>query len=78
MILEGIKTKLKYSVSGRDGIWIVPLNIQLVFIAFMCESSNLYLQVLRDTIPQVHSLPEGIISRVERTSIRIEFIRELK
>ena len=44
----------------------------------MCEQGNSYLQVLRDTIPQVHSLPEGVISRIERTSIRIEFIRELE
>lgn len=77
MILEGIKSKFKYPVFSRDGIWIVPLRMQSIFIAFICEQGNSYLQVLCDTIPQVHSLPKGVISRIERTSIRIEFIREL-
>jgi hypothetical protein len=76
VVLERVELDRKSTVCGRNRVGIIPLSKLSVQALSLFSMSITYLQIHGNTIPEVHSEPEGIVARVESAAFVVEFIAE--
>jgi hypothetical protein len=76
VVLEGVELDRKSTVCGCDRVRVVPLSELSVQALGLFSINITYFQIHGNTIPKVHSEPEGIVAGVESAAFIVEFIAE--
>jgi hypothetical protein len=76
VVLERVELDRKGAVRSCDRIRVVPLSKLSVQAPRFFPMKITYFQIHGNTIPEVHSLPKGIVARVESAAFIIKLVTE--
>ena len=77
MVLESVESDLKSTVIRGDGVGIIPLY-RLVSATTEKPRGRTHLQILRYTVPDIHTFPIWIITWIEGSARGVKLVGKLK